>query len=98
MIDAWHALPWGLQNLIKRAQRLPECLVLGTLHLGAGAPAPVPSLCPYTGGRRGGAIAILAAYLFFLFGIILDKLQGKVVAHSEEIELWRILMVDCVKS
>ena len=30
--------------------------------------------------------------------MILDKLQGQVVTHSQEVEWWRILMVECVKS
>ena len=41
---------------------------------------------------------LIAAYLLFLFGMILDKLQGQVVTHSQEVEWWRILMVECVKS
>ena len=30
------------------------------------------------------------------FGQALDKLQGKVVTHSEEVGWWRTLMVECV--
>ena len=28
--------------------------------------------------------------------MILDKLQGQVVTHSQEVEWWRIIMVECV--
>ena len=31
-----------------------------------------------------------------LFGQTLNKLQGKVVTHSEEVGWWRTLMVECV--
>ena len=37
----------------------------------------------------------IAAYLRFHLGR-LDKLQGKVMTHSEKLEWWIILMVDCV--
>ena len=37
----------------------------------------------------------IAAYLC-LYWDILNKLQGKAVAHSEKLEWWIILMVDCV--
>ena len=41
------------------------------------------------------ALQIIAAYLHFHLGR-LDKLQGKVMTHSEKVEWWIILMVDCV--
>ena len=37
----------------------------------------------------------IAAYLHLHWGIP-NKLQGKAVTHSEKIEWWIILMVDCV--
>ena len=37
----------------------------------------------------------IAAYLRLYWGI-LNRLQGKVVTHSEKLEWWIILMVDCV--
>ena len=37
----------------------------------------------------------IAAYLRFNLGR-LDKLQRKVMTHSEKLEWWIILMVDCV--
>ena len=37
----------------------------------------------------------IAAYLRFNLGR-LDKLQGQVMTHSEKVEWWIILMVDCV--
>ena len=30
--------------------------------------------------------------------MMLDKLQGQVVTHSQQVVWWRILMVECVKS
>ena len=43
----------------------------------------------------GEALQTIAAYLHFNSGR-LDKLQGKVMTHSEKVEWWIILMVDCV--
>ena len=42
-----------------------------------------------------GSLQPIATYLRLYRGI-LNKLQGKAVTHSEKIEWWIILMVDCV--
>ena len=43
----------------------------------------------------GPPLQPIAAYLRLYWGI-LNKLQGNAVTHSEKLEWWIILMVDCV--